>query len=218
MKRTLISTMIVLAPLTAVAAQQAPQPASAPGTVITSAIRAFGTQYAAWLTTAFDSIPAAKYNYKPTPAQMSVGQVAAHLEDANYSICSRMSGIPHVMTAKDSMADTIKMNWPKDTLVARLKASFTFCKGAWDGLTECEAHGLGAGVRSGAADRARAAGGRLRDGSRGSLQPDRELHATERHAAAVVVSATKDVSRAASRGGDGAIPFPPRHIIARDRP
>ena len=31
------------------------------------------------------------------------------------------------MTAKDSLADTVKAMWPKDTLVARLKASLAFC-------------------------------------------------------------------------------------------
>ena len=33
----------------------------------------------------------------------------------------------HPVTAKDSLADTIKARWPKDTLVARLDASLRFC-------------------------------------------------------------------------------------------
>jgi hypothetical protein len=49
-----------------------------------------------------------------------------------------MSGMAHPMTARDSMADTVKMNWPKDSLVTRLKASFAFCKTAWDGLTDAQ--------------------------------------------------------------------------------
>lgn len=137
MKRTLISTMIALAPFATAAAQQPPQP-SAPGTVVVSSLRGFGNQYGAWLMTAFDSIPSTKYGFKPTPAQMTVGQVAAHLEEANYSICSKMGGPMHAMTARDSMPDTVKMTWPKDTLVARLKASFTYCKGVWDGLTDAQ--------------------------------------------------------------------------------
>jgi hypothetical protein len=137
MKRTLVSALIVLAPLAPLAAQQPPQP-SAPGTVVVSSLRRFGNQYGAWLTTAFDSVPAAKYGYKPTPAQMSVGQVAAHLEEANYSICGRMSGMTRPMTARDSAADTVKATWPKDTLVARLKASFDFCKTGWDGLKDAQ--------------------------------------------------------------------------------
>ncbi len=137
MKKTIGASILTLAIAAAAAAQQAPQP-SAPGTVIVSSLRRFGNQYAGWLTTAFDSVPAAKYGYKPTPAQMSIGQIAAHLEEANYSICGRMSGMMHPMTARDSAADTVKMNWPKDTLVARLKASFEFCKTAWDGMTDAK--------------------------------------------------------------------------------
>ena len=34
------------------------------------------------------------------------------------------------MTSKDSLADTIKARWPKDTLVARLDASLLFCDSA----------------------------------------------------------------------------------------
>ena len=34
------------------------------------------------------------------------------------------------MTARDSTADSVKATWPKDTLVARLKASFAFCDAA----------------------------------------------------------------------------------------
>jgi hypothetical protein len=30
-------------------------------------------------------------------------------------------------TARDALADTVKAQWPKDTLTARLKASFAFC-------------------------------------------------------------------------------------------
>ena len=85
---------------------------------------------AGWLTSAFDSIPASKYGYKPTPVQQSVGYVAQHLENANYQLCSRFGGPAYVMTARDSLADTVKAAWPKDTLTARLKASFAYCDAA----------------------------------------------------------------------------------------
>jgi hypothetical protein len=45
---------------------------------------------------------------------------------ANYGLCERL-GTRHPRTAKDSLADTVKALWPKDTLVARLDASLRFC-------------------------------------------------------------------------------------------
>jgi len=76
---------------------------------------------------AFDSIPAAKYDYRPTPVQQSIGYIAQHLENANYQLCELFGDAKHRMTAKDSLTDTIKARWPKDTLVARLRASLVFC-------------------------------------------------------------------------------------------
>src|SRR5205814_5636399 len=39
---------------------------------------------------------------------------------------------------KDSLADTIKARWPKDTLVARLKASLSFCDTAMQRVGQLE--------------------------------------------------------------------------------
>jgi len=107
--------------------QQPPQRSANP---ITDSFKAYHTRYGGWIMAAFDSIPASKYGYKPTPVQQSFGYVAQHLEDANYQLCSRFSGTTHATTARDSLADTVKAKWPKDTLVARLKASFAFCESA----------------------------------------------------------------------------------------
>jgi hypothetical protein len=83
--------------------------------------------YGSRLVAAFDSIPAARYDYRPTPLQQSIGYIAQHLEGANYSLCERFGDLKHTWTAKDSLADSVKARWPKDTLVARLKASLAFC-------------------------------------------------------------------------------------------
>jgi Uncharacterized protein conserved in bacteria len=40
------------------------------------------------------------------------------------------------MSAKDSLADSIKAKWPKDTLVSRLRNSFAFCQRAFATLTD----------------------------------------------------------------------------------
>lgn len=83
--------------------------------------------YGSWLVAAFDSIPAARYTYRPTPPQQTVGYIAQHLENANYGLCGRFADVKHPRTPKDSLPDTVKAKWPKDTLVSRLKASLRFC-------------------------------------------------------------------------------------------
>jgi hypothetical protein len=88
------------------------------------------------LIAAFDSIPEARYTYRPTPSQQSVGYIAQHLETANYSLCERVGAAKFVRTAKDSLSDSLKAEWPKDTLVARLTASLRFCRTAINGLSE----------------------------------------------------------------------------------
>jgi uncharacterized damage-inducible protein DinB len=116
---------ILLAPALA-GAQQTVQPQSA-ANAVSQSFKATGTRYGNLLVQAFDSIPESKYSYKPTPVQQSIGYIAQHLEEANYGICSAIAGTKRTLTAKDSLADTVKAKWPKDTLVARLKSSLAYC-------------------------------------------------------------------------------------------
>lgn len=106
--------------------------ASADGTPdgVVLAYQRFADIFGGRLLAALDSIPAARYGYRPTPAQQTVGYIAQHLEDANYSLCERFGAVKYRRTAKDSLADTLKARWPKDTLVARLRASLGFCDDA----------------------------------------------------------------------------------------
>ena len=82
------------------------------------------------LIAAFDSIPASRYGYAPTPSQQSVGYIAQHLEAANYDLCGQFTDLRHPAAAKDSASDSVKARWPKDTLVARVRASVRFCDDA----------------------------------------------------------------------------------------
>ena len=87
----------------------------------------FAAIFGSRLVAAFDSIPASKYDFKPTPVQQSIGYIAQHLENANYALCDRLGELKHQRIAKDSEADTVKARWPKDTLVRRLRASLRYC-------------------------------------------------------------------------------------------
>src|SRR5215203_6348219 len=80
---------------------------------------------------AFDSIPADKFGYKPTPAQLTIGYIAQHLASDNSFFCSNFGTAKPTRSAADTTtADSVKAKWPKDTLVAKLKASFAFCESA----------------------------------------------------------------------------------------
>jgi hypothetical protein len=134
LRRALI--VIALA-LPAMLAAQSPATSESRGRVML-AFENFADIFGSRLTAAFDSIPAARYDYRPTPAQQTVGYIAQHLEDANYGLCEVIGELKHPRTAKDALADTVKARWPKDTLVARLKASLRFCDTAIQSVPQLE--------------------------------------------------------------------------------
>lgn len=113
---------------TALAAQQSAARESHRAVIIE--FERFADIFGSRLTAAFESIPAAQYDYRPTAAQQTVGYIAQHLEDANYDLCEQLGTAKHPRTIKDSLVDTIKARWPKDTLVKRLDASLRFCDAA----------------------------------------------------------------------------------------
>jgi DinB superfamily len=70
---------------------------------------------------AFEAMPADKFDYKPTPDQMTFGHLAAHIVEANNYFCANVGDVPHPKT------DELKGTEGKDKLVAAVKASFDFC-------------------------------------------------------------------------------------------
>jgi hypothetical protein len=90
----------------------------------------FAEHYGRFLVAALDSIPATKYGFSPTPAQQTVGYIAQHLEDANYGLCSRLGRPDPRAAAEGRISDSVRAKWPKDTLVARVRASLVFCTAA----------------------------------------------------------------------------------------
>lgn len=126
-----VACAIALLLPTTVAAQT---PTSRDTTGVMPAFVTFADIFGGRLVDAFDSIPAAKYGYRPTPVQQSIGYIAQHLENANYGLCERLADRKHPVTAKDSLADTVKARWPKDTLVARLRASLRYCDAVLEAL------------------------------------------------------------------------------------
>jgi uncharacterized damage-inducible protein DinB len=91
------------------------------------------------LAQAFDSIPEAKFGYKPTPVQLTVGHIAQHLANDNYFFCNNFGDKKATRPEKDTTTpDSVKAKWPKDTLVAKLKESFAFCESAFAQLDDAK--------------------------------------------------------------------------------
>ena len=100
---------------------------------VSSAFRGVEQRQAKNITDAAEEMPADKYGYKPTPAQMSFGDVIAHLiADGNDYLCSAASGQTAPARAKFTGADG------KDKLVAGLKDSFQFCATALASMQDAQ--------------------------------------------------------------------------------
>ena len=134
MKR-IASVLVALALPACLAAQQ---PAAGPGpNPITTVFRTRTMVLQRNLAQAFDSIPEGKFSYKPTPAQLTIGYIAQHLANDNYLFCSNFGDMKPTRPEKDtSTPDSVKATWPKDTLVAKLKESITFCDNAMGQLDD----------------------------------------------------------------------------------
>jgi hypothetical protein len=65
-------------------------------------------------------MPAEKFSYKPTDAQVPFGHWVSHGASANYLICSKLTG----GTAPEA---GVKESDAKDKLVEALKKSFDYC-------------------------------------------------------------------------------------------
>ena len=76
------------------------------------------------ITAAVEEMPADKYNYKPTPEQMTFAHLAMHISEANNRLCSVVSDTPA------PKQDEVKESDGKDKLVGAVKASFDFCASA----------------------------------------------------------------------------------------
>jgi len=134
MKSRICSTLIALATLPLLLAAQgaaataAPAPSTSP---VADALRSMEQRYARNLIGAAQAMPADKYSYRPTPAQLSFGQIQAHLvNEGNDLLCSKVAGVPAPQhTAVDS-------TMTKDQLVTALQAAFAFCEQAFSKLDD----------------------------------------------------------------------------------
>ena len=122
-------------------------------------------------------MPADKYGFKPTPAQMSFGDIVAHLIEGNDYLCGLIGGAKAPTRAKVTGASS------KDALIGELKETFAFCNDALAKLDDSKLERAAAVLRR---KDALSRQHHVRDGGRlvGSLQPERDLPSSQRAAAA----------------------------------
>jgi uncharacterized damage-inducible protein DinB len=110
-------TALALCGLSAAATAQTAAP-------VADAFRSMEQRLAKNLIAAAEEVPADKYGFKPTPAQMSVGDIVAHLSEGNDFFCGTIGGV-----AAPKRPELAK-GASKEQLVARLKETFQFCDSA----------------------------------------------------------------------------------------
>jgi len=109
-----------------------PRLAAAQDAPVSQAFRDQATSASKNLIAAADVMPADKYGYKPTPAQMSFGDIVAHLVEANDYLCGSISGMKAPARAKVTGASS------KAELTGELKESFAFCDQAFAKLDDAK--------------------------------------------------------------------------------
>jgi len=113
MKIRVCASVLALAVIPALARAQ-----SAP---VAAAFKANATDVGKNLMAAAELMPADKYTFKPTPAQMSFADIMVHLARGNDYLCGAIGG------AKAPTRSNVDASANKDALVARLKETFQFC-------------------------------------------------------------------------------------------
>jgi len=98
-----------------------PSLASAQANPVATAFRDNAKEAAKNLVAAAEELDAAKYGFKPTPPQMSFGDVVVHLSQANDYLCGTIGGVKAPTRTKVASTDK------KEVLVARLRETFAFC-------------------------------------------------------------------------------------------
>lgn len=77
------------------------------------------------ITAAIEEMPAGKFDFKPTPDQITFAHLALHIVESNNYFCSTAAGVAE---PKSDVKDTDG----KDKLLAAVKDSFAFCGTALD--------------------------------------------------------------------------------------
>ena len=90
----------------------------------------FYARMKAILVSSAEKMPEENYNFKPTEAVRSYGQIVGHLADAQYNFCALALGENNPGLKIEQTKTT------KADLVAALKDALAYCDKAYDGMTD----------------------------------------------------------------------------------
>ncbi|HEV8358406.1 MAG TPA: DinB family protein [Gemmatimonadales bacterium] len=93
-----------------------------PAGPLAAAVKAALTRATNNMPAAGELMPPEKFGFKPTPEQMSFGEILAHEAESNETLCGAIAGGAQTPTESTAGATA-----PKDQLVARLRKSFEYC-------------------------------------------------------------------------------------------
>ena len=133
MRKVVVAALVVFACFRAPAHGQAPPPATSP---VVAAVKALQQRISEHIVGAAEAMPADKYAYQPTPAQMTFARLMAHVAQTNMVICS-------TLTTSDPPFDLDRLRdvgnlVDKAAIVPVLKQSFEYCGGALAGLSDAQ--------------------------------------------------------------------------------
>jgi len=128
MKRTILAVLVLaFTPFATTAQQPAAAPGSAPqasgpeANPVSNTVRKILDRESKIMVAAVDEMPADKFSFRPTPAQITFGHMVVHMAGSNNGLCAAISGT--AAPAQEKLDETD----PKDKLVTALKNSFDFC-------------------------------------------------------------------------------------------
>lgn len=127
MKRILLFFVLAAISPLAAGAQQAAAPSASTAQAapvvnpVSTAVRSILERQSKNINAATETMPADKYSYQPTPAQITFGHLVMHMANSNFHLCSMISGV------ELPKMDELKETDGKDKLTGALKASFDFC-------------------------------------------------------------------------------------------
>src|SRR5882724_8230575 len=130
-RASLLTIALTALPLALAAQGTAAAAAPASKSPVADGLRGMHQRFSGILIAAAEAMPADKYNYRPTPAQMSFAAIQVHLaNEGNDFLCGKVAG---VASPQRPAVDT---TMTKEQLVARLKETFTFCEQAFAHLDD----------------------------------------------------------------------------------
>jgi uncharacterized damage-inducible protein DinB len=124
---SVLSVSVLASTANAQIAPNFPNPTAAPNP-LTKTLSIFTSNMQDKIMNAANMMPESKYSYRPTKEVRSFGEILTHIGDISFFLCSTAKGEapPPPASGKTSKAD----------IVAYVKASFTFCDGAYAGFTD----------------------------------------------------------------------------------